>query len=76
MGGDVPFVYCVEISNSHGPPVETPQLTKEKEWEREKERDRDTETGEMDPDHIVYTPDVYTQVGGCIGETLADIYGV
>ncbi|CAL6028063.1 Cytosolic_carboxypeptidase 6 [Hexamita inflata] len=76
LADDCPYIYCLEISNSHGPdPAEggKAQLKVEEDAESS-DADQDMEEEIPDQKFVIYTPEKYMQIGEKICDSLYDIY--
>ena len=76
LADDCPYIYCLEISNSHGSdPSEGGKKTLKIE---DNEEDSDADSGiqeeETGQKMVAYTPEKYMQVGEKICDTFFDIY--
>ena len=76
LADDCPYIYCLEISNSHGPdPAEggKTQLKLEDDAESS-DADEDVEDDTAGQNFVVYTPEKYMLIGEKICDTMYDIY--
>eukprot|EP00703_Trepomonas_sp_PC1_P002213 JAP94393.1 Cytosolic carboxypeptidase 6 [Trepomonas sp. PC1] len=73
LADDCPYIYCLEVSNSHGPdPAESGK--KQLKMKEGEESDNDEEMDDDSEGMVSYTPEKYMMIGERVCDTLYEIY--